>query len=75
MPQLNGVFLRVPVGIGAQLCRLSPVDTHTFYSEISSREDRHGPIHDVVLWHFAMCTCVNCLTYILGMMLNCIRTE
>jgi len=32
-------------------------------------------IHDFVLWPFAMCTSVNCLTYILGMMLNCVRTE
>jgi len=31
--------------------------------------------HTVVLWHFAMCTSVNCLTFILGMMLNCIRTK
>jgi len=32
-------------------------------------------IHDFMLWHFAMCTSVNSLTYILGMILNCIRTE
>jgi len=32
-------------------------------------------IHDIVLWHFALCTSMNCHTYILGMMLNCILTE
>jgi len=32
-------------------------------------------IHDIVLWHFAMYTSVNCLTYVLGTMINCIRTE
>jgi len=52
--------------VGAQLCQLSPVDAHTValkpvmgkYLDI---------IHDIVLWHFATCTSVNCLTCVLVM--------
>jgi len=60
--------------VGAQSYRLSTVDAHTvalnqFMGKLLDI------IHNTVLWHFAMCTSVNCLTYILGMMLNCIRTE
>jgi len=66
--------ISVPHVVGAQLFRLSPVDAHTV-----SMKPLMGKyldvIHDFVLWHFAMGTSVNCLTYILGMMLNCICTE
>jgi len=43
--------------------------------EINSWENSLMIIHYSVLWHFAMSTSVNCHTCILGMMLNCIRTE
>jgi len=60
--------------VWAKLCRLSPVDAHAValkpfmgkYLDI---------ILDIVLWHFATCTSVNCLTCVLVMTLNCIHTE
>jgi len=58
--------------VGTQLCRLSPFNAHTV--SLKPLMGRYlDIIHDFVLCHFAMCTSVNCLTYILGMMLNCIR--
>jgi len=67
-------FVQVPHVVEAQLYRLSAVDAHT-----DVLKPIHGKlfdiIHDIVLWHFAMSTSVNCHTYILGMMLNCIRTK
>jgi len=57
----------------AQLYRLSTVDAHTV-----AMQPIHGTItghyHEIVLWHFATCTSVNCPTSV-GMMLNCIHTE
>jgi len=50
--------------VGAPLCRMSPVDAHTVDLRPVMAIDI---IHNIVLWHFATCTSVNCLTCVLVM--------
>jgi len=47
---------------------VAPCGRGTVVSIVSCR-------YDVVMWHFAMGTSVNCLTCVLVMTLNCIHTE
>jgi len=49
------------VDLWAQLCRLSPIDAHTVALKPVMGKQL-DIIHDIVLWHFAMCISVNCLT-------------
>jgi len=69
------VKVTIPQVVGAQSYRLSAVDEQYCCPSTNSWENNSYIIHDIVLWHFVMCTSVNCHTYILGMMLNCIRTK
>jgi len=60
-----------PHVVGAQSYRLSTGDAHTV-----ALQPNHGNIIRLYSRHCAVAYCyVNCITYILGTMLNCIRTE